>query len=88
MASKTNTASKIRNNFVWHTLYEVIRGNGFNEEFMWSDKERERAQKYGSLTNNLHTDLHECLGHASGKLLPGVDPDALKAYGSAIEEVV
>ena len=61
-------------------------GNGFNEEFMWSETERNRAKKYGSLTNNLHTDLHECLGHGSGKLLPGVDPDALKAYGSTIEE--
>ncbi|MDO9153004.1 MAG: dihydrofolate reductase [Paludibacter sp.] len=61
-------------------------GNGFNEEFMWSDTECERAKKHGSLTNNLHTDLHECLGHGSGKLLPGVDPDALKAYGSVIEE--
>ena len=61
-------------------------GNGFNEEFMWSETERDRAKKYGSLTNNLHTDLHECLGHGSGKLLPGVDPDALKAYGSTIEE--
>jgi len=61
-------------------------GNGFNEEFMWSDTERERSKKYSTLTNNLHTDLHECLGHGSGKLLPGVDGDALKAYGSAIEE--
>jgi dipeptidyl-peptidase-3 len=61
-------------------------GSGFNEEFMWSDEERDRAKKYGSLTNNLHVDLHECLGHGSGKLLPGVDPDALKAYGSPIEE--
>lgn len=61
-------------------------GNGFIEEFMWSDTERERARKYGELTNNIHTDLHECLGHGSGKLLPGVDPDALKAYGSPIEE--
>ena len=61
-------------------------GNGFNEEFMWSDVERERAKKYGSLTNNLHTDLHECLGHGSGKLLQGVDPNRLKAYGSTIEE--
>lgn len=61
-------------------------GNGFDEEFMWSDAERELAKKFGSLTNNLHTDLHECLGHGSGKLLPGVDPDALKAYGSTIEE--
>ena len=61
-------------------------GNGFAEEFMWSDVERKRAKDYASITNNLHTDLHECLGHGSGKLLPGVDPDALKAYGSTIEE--
>lgn len=61
-------------------------GNGFAEEFMWSDVERKRAKDYASMTNNLHTDLHECLGHGSGKLLPGVDPDALKAYGSTIEE--
>ena len=61
-------------------------GNGFAEEFMWTDVERKRAKDFASLTNNLHTDLHECLGHGSGKLLPGVDPDALKAYGSTIEE--
>ena len=61
-------------------------GSGFAEEFMWSKTELERAKKYGSLTNNLHTDLHECLGHGSGKLLPGVDPDALRAYGSPVEE--
>ncbi len=61
-------------------------GNGFAEEFMWSDVERKRAKDFASMTNNLHTDLHECLGHGSGKLLPGVDPDALKAYGSTIEE--
>lgn len=61
-------------------------GSGFNEEFMWSDVERNRAKEYGSLTNNLHVDMHECLGHGSGKLLPGTDPDALKAYGSPIEE--
>ena len=53
---------------------------------MWSDTEREQAKKYGSLTNNIHVDMHECLGHGSGKLLPGTDPDALKAYGSPIEE--
>ena len=53
---------------------------------MWSNVERQRAKDFASLTNNLHTDLHECLGHGSGKLLPGVDPDALKAYGSTIEE--
>ena len=61
-------------------------GNGFAEEFMWSDVERNRAKDFASLTNNLHTDLHECLGHGSGKLLPGVDQDALKSYGSTIEE--
>jgi dipeptidyl-peptidase-3 len=61
-------------------------GNGFAEEFMWSDEEVKLAKDYGSLTGNLHTDLHECLGHGSGKLLPGVDSDALKAYGSPIEE--
>jgi len=61
-------------------------GNGFAEEFMVGDAERKRAKDFASLTNNLHTDLHECLGHGSGKLLPGVDPDALKAYGSTIEE--
>jgi dipeptidyl-peptidase III len=61
-------------------------GSGFAEEFMWSEVEQEAAKKYGSLTNNLHTDLHECLGHGSGKLLPGVDADALRAYGSPIEE--
>lgn len=61
-------------------------GNGFIEEFMWSDEEVKLAKEFGSITNNLHTDLHECLGHGSGKLLPGVDGDALKAYGSPIEE--
>lgn len=61
-------------------------GSGFAEEFMWSQVELDRAKQYGSLTNNLHTDLHECLGHGSGKLLPGVDPDALRAYGSPVEE--
>ncbi|RNC63526.1 dihydrofolate reductase [Proteiniphilum sp. X52] len=65
---------------------KAAEGNGFREEFMWSDTERERAKKYGTLTDNLHTDLHECLGHGSGKLLPGVDGDALKAYGSPLEE--
>ena len=62
------------------------RGSGFNEEFMWSDVEREQSSQYGILTDNLHTDLHECLGHGSGKLLPGVDSDALRAYGSPLEE--
>lgn len=65
---------------------KAAEGNGFNEEFMWSDTERERAKQFGSLTDNLHTDLHECLGHGSGKLLPGVDANALKAHGSTLEE--
>ena len=65
---------------------KAAHGNGFNEEFVYSGVERELIDKYGDLTGNLHTDLHECLGHGSGKLLPGVDPDALKAYGSTIEE--
>jgi dipeptidyl-peptidase-3 len=65
---------------------EASQGSGFAEEFIWSDTERALEKKYGLLTNNLHTDLHECLGHASGKLLPGVDRDALKAYGATIEE--
>ena len=65
---------------------KAAHGNGFNEEFVYSDAELQLIDKYGDLTGNLHTDLHECLGHGSGKLLPGVDPDALKAYGSTIEE--
>ena len=64
----------------------AAQGSGFNEEFMWSEAEQELSRQYGSLTDNLHTDLHECLGHGSGKLLPGVDGDALKAYGSPLEE--
>lgn len=65
---------------------KAAHGNGFNEEFVNSDQELVWINEYGDLTGNLHTDLHECLGHGSGKLLPGVDPDALKAYGSTIEE--
>ena len=65
---------------------KAAHGNGFNEEFVNSDQELAWINEYGDLTGNLHTDLHECLGHGSGKLLPGVDPDALKAYGSTIEE--
>lgn len=61
-------------------------GSGFNEEFVWSEKEREAIKKYGFLTGNLHTDLHECLGHGSGIILPGVSSDALKAYSSTLEE--
>lgn len=62
------------------------QGNGFNEEFVWSDAERNGMEQYGFITDNLHTDLHECLGHGSGRLLENTDPDALKAYSSTLEE--
>ncbi len=65
---------------------KAAQGNGFAEEFVWSDKERQLMKDYGFVTDNMHTDLHECLGHGSGQLLPGVDPDALGIYGSTIEE--
>ena len=65
---------------------KAAQGNGFSEEFMLSDTEVEMARRYGALTDNCHTDLHECLGHGSGKLLPGVTKDDLKEHGSTIEE--
>lgn len=65
---------------------EASHGNGFNEEFVIDQLTRELLDKYLFITDNLHTDLHECLGHGSGRLLPGVDPDALKAHGSTLEE--
>ncbi|MBQ4521013.1 MAG: dihydrofolate reductase [Bacteroidaceae bacterium] len=65
---------------------KAARGNGFSQEFVISPAEIKLIETYGDITDNLHTDLHECLGHGSGKLLPGVDPDTLKAYGSTIEE--
>ena len=65
---------------------KAAHGNGFSDEFVYSEIEKEYLEKYGDLTGDLHTDLHECLGHGSGQLLPGVDPDALNAYGSTIEE--
>ena len=69
-----------------HAYAESSKGNGMLDEFVYSDVEAEILRKYGSYTDDLHTDLHECLGHGSGKLLPGVDSEALKAYGSTIEE--
>lgn len=65
---------------------KVAHGNGFYEEFVYSDDVLKLIEKYGDMTDDLHTDLHECLGHGSGQLLPGTDPDALKVYGSTIEE--
>lgn len=69
-----------------HAYDEAAKGSGFREEFVYSDVELGLIGKYGDIVDNLHTDLHECLGHGSGKMLPGVDPDGLKAYGSTIEE--
>lgn len=65
---------------------DASHGNGFNEEFVIDQPTRDLLDKYLFITDNLHTDLHECLGHGSGRLLPGVDPDALKAHGSTLEE--
>lgn len=65
---------------------KAAKGNGFWEEFVYSQTERDLLEKYADITSELHTDLHECVGHGSGRLIPGVDPDALKAYGSTIEE--
>ena len=64
---------------------EASHGNGFNEEFVIDEPTRELLNKYLFVTDNLHTDLHECLGHGSGRLMPGKE-DALKEHGSAIEE--
>ena len=64
----------------------AAQGNGFAEEFVIDEPTRKLMEEYGFITDNLHTDLHECLGHGSGRLLPGVDPDALKEHGSTLEE--
>ena len=69
-----------------HAYNEAAKGNGFNEEFMVSDAIREAYNQYGAMCGDLHTDLHECVGHGSGKLLPGVSKDALKEHASTIEE--
>ena len=65
---------------------KAAHGNGFKEEFVIDADMLSLIDKYGDVCDDLHTDLHECLGHGSGQLLPGVDPDALKAYGNTIEE--
>lgn len=65
---------------------KAAHGNGFKEEFVIDESTLALIEKYGDLCDDLHTDLHECLGHGSGQLLPGTNPDALKAYGSTIEE--
>ena len=64
----------------------AAHGNGFNEEFVLRAEDRERMERYGKLADDLHTDLHECLGHGSGQLAPGVKGGELKSYGSTLEE--
>ena len=65
---------------------KAAKGSGFKEEFVVDKETLALIEKYGDACDDLHTDLHECLGHGSGQLLPGTDPDALRAYGSTIEE--
>lgn len=65
---------------------EASRGNGFDEEFVIDEETIKLIRQYGDICDIIHTDLHECLGHGSGQLLPGIDPDSLKAYGNTIEE--
>ena len=69
-----------------HAYNQASKGNGFKEEFVIDEETISLIDKYGEMCDVLHTDLHECLGHGSGVVLPGVDMDALKAYGSTIEE--
>jgi dipeptidyl-peptidase-3 len=71
---------------ITYSYDQASLGNGFLEEFCYSQEEIDLAKKYGSLAGNLHTDLHECLGHGSGQLLPGTSPEALKNYSSVLEE--
>ena len=65
---------------------KAAHGSGFKEEFVFGRETLQLIERYGDICDTLHTDLHECLGHGSGQLLPGTDPDALKAYGNTIEE--
>lgn len=69
-----------------HAYNQAAHGNGFKEEFVINREVLELMEKYEDVCDDLHTDLHECLGHGSGKMLPGVVPDSLKAYGATIEE--
>jgi dipeptidyl-peptidase-3 len=71
---------------ITYAYNQAAKGTGFLEEFCYSQEEIERHNKYGFTAGNLHTDLHECLGHGSGQLLEGVNGDELKAYGAVIEE--
>jgi len=79
--SKSVTLTNISN-----AHHKAALSTGFSEEFSYSEKEVELEKKYGALADNLHTHLHECVGHGSGKMMPGVTSDALKSFGSVIEE--
>lgn len=71
---------------ITRAYHEAAKGNGFHDEFVYSDAERELIAKYGFQSDNIHTDLHECLGHGSGRLADGVTGDELGVYGATIEE--
>ncbi|MBR5168606.1 MAG: dihydrofolate reductase, partial [Salinivirgaceae bacterium] len=71
---------------ITYAYHQASLGSGMLDEFCNNDAERARSRKYGYQSSNLHTDLHECLGHGSGQLLPGTNPDALKNYSSTLEE--
>ncbi len=83
---KTHGSKSVTLENINYAYDQASLGSGFGEEFSYSEEILERARKYGSLAGNIHTDLHEVLGHASGQLLPGVNPEALKNYHSPIEE--
>jgi dipeptidyl-peptidase-3 len=83
---KTHGSKSVTLENITYGYDQASLGSGFGEEFSYSEEILERARKYGSQAGNLHTDLHEVLGHASGQLLPGVNPEALKNYHSPIEE--
>ena len=69
-----------------HAYAQAARGSGMDREFVIDDATRDLIRQYGDICDDLHTDIHECLGHGSGKLLPTTDPDSLRSYGSTIEE--
>jgi dipeptidyl-peptidase-3 len=83
---KTYGSKSVTIDNLMHAYNEAAKGNGFNEEFMIDDQIRDLYEQYGAMCGDLHTDLHECVGHGSGKLLPGVTKDALKEHASTIEE--
>lgn len=83
---ETHGSKSVTIDNMMEAYHKASIGNGFDKEFMWSEEECKMNELYGYLTDKLHTDLHECVGHGSGKLLEGVSADALKAYGATIEE--